>query len=639
MAIITQFRVAGLVVGIALLALPASAQAPRQQSYPVSSLEIEYVLPHPRHPEVRELLDLEVEMRVTRGGLMQPHPVAERTRFRLGAIPPGTRFWTTGLQYLTRQLLAEFERRDIGGVIITLPDLEEGSGADLRPPGDTRLRVRIWTGRVETIATVADGSRFRGSLDERTNLPEHDWVRRGSPVQAGGEDALIDARAIEDYGRRLSRHVGRRIDARLRPGRAPGTTRLEYHVAETKPWLAYANYSNTGTRATGHARERFGFAHYQLSGRDDILRIDYSTGNFDQVHGVFGSYDTPLDPGRRVRLRAFGSWSRYDRSELGDTTLDDIPAFSGLEFSGEQWEGGARLGGEVVQAGPLFFDLFASARWREVSVDNENSAGQAVFAEGHSQFLLPGGGARVFYDDSLTRFELETRYEANLPGVARTRSSDLVDLGRLGADRDFQLLSWNGELSFYIEPILWYRRGFGDPGSAARSTLAHEVQIRTAGQWTFGDRLVPQFEQIAGGLHTVRGYRQAAAAGDTAAIGTVEYRLHLARLLDPGGEPVEVPVLGPFSYRPRTVFSRADWDLILKLFYDAAVVREEAASGQGDAGRLRKETLAAWGIGAELLLMRHLRAGIDLGFRRSGLSDGTRAGISPRTHLYVTITY
>ena len=35
-------------------------------------------------------------------------------------------------------------------------------------------------------------------------------------------------------------------------------------------------------------------------------------------------------------------------------------------------------------------------------------------------------------------------------------------------------------------------------------------------------------------------------AGDSAVIGTMEYRLHLARLLDPGGDPIELPVIGRF---------------------------------------------------------------------------------------------
>src|SRR5262249_47601826 len=67
-----------------LLAAPAAAQPSTvPHSYPVSAFVIEYPLPHPELPTAEELLDLEVEMRVTRGGLMQPHETTQNVRFRL----------------------------------------------------------------------------------------------------------------------------------------------------------------------------------------------------------------------------------------------------------------------------------------------------------------------------------------------------------------------------------------------------------------------------------------------------------------------------------------------------------------------------------------------------------------------------
>src|SRR6185436_5509143 len=105
----------GLLLAVFVLAaLPAAAQrSGTPQSYPVSAFVIEYPLPHPDLPPVAALLDLEVEMRVTRGGLMQPHPSTENVRFRLGAVPPDTRIWDTGLVYVNRQILEEFGRRGI----------------------------------------------------------------------------------------------------------------------------------------------------------------------------------------------------------------------------------------------------------------------------------------------------------------------------------------------------------------------------------------------------------------------------------------------------------------------------------------------------------------------------------------------
>jgi hemolysin activation/secretion protein len=612
---------------------PAHAQTPRrQQSYPVSEFVIENPLPHPDHPSAADLLALQVEMRITKGGLMQPHPTTENVAFPLSAIPPGARVWASGLRYVNAQILAEFERRGIGGVIITLPDLEEGSGRDLRAAGDTRLRLRIWTGRIENIATIADGSRFSGPAAERTNRPEHRYVRDDSPVRAGGDDSLIRIDEIEDYAKRLSRHPGRRVDAKLRPGGLPGTSLLEYHVAEYKPWLVYAQIANNGTEATDELRERFGLSNTQLTGRDDILRLDYITGNFDDVHAGFGSYElplaTPLWQRDRVRLRLDGSWSDYDASEVG---------VARLEFGGEQWDAGGRVILNLLQAGGFFLDAFGGAHWRNVTVENELTL---AGGEAEDDFFLPEAGAIATYDGLTAQLYFEAGVDWNVPSVAGTDSETLFELGRSQPSTSFERLRWNGTFSFFLEPIVLYRRGWGDPGAPQRSTLAHEVVLNTRGQWSFDDRLLPQFQQIAGGLYTVRGYEQSVVAGDGAVIGSIEYRLHLARLLDPGPEPIELPVLGPFQVWPRTVFTRPDWDLVLKAFVDAArtyETRTDEASFVNVAED--RESLLAWGIGAEIQFMRYLRAGVDVAWPRSKLADESTGSDDPQIHAVATIMF
>jgi hemolysin activation/secretion protein len=623
---------AQLLVLFALSALPAAAQRPGvPQSYPVSGFVIEYPLPHPDLPPAAELLALEVEMRVTRGGLMQPHPTTENVRFHLDAVPPGTRIWDTGLLYLNRQILGEFERRGIGGVVITLPDLEERTGRDLRPPGEQRLRVRVWTGRVENIATVADGDRFPGTIEERTNRAEHRFVRDDSPVRAGGDDSLIRTEELEDYTRRLSRHPGRRVDAVLEPGETPGATRLAYHVAEQKPWTAYVQVGNYGTESTTEWRERFGFSHNQLTGHDDILRLDYVTGNFDDVHAGFGSYEAPIWKLDRLRARAYGGYSEYDASEVGVTRLD---------FTGTQWEAGGRLIGNLWQWHALFVDAFGGARWRNVTVENDLVLG-LVGGEAEEDFFLPEVGLSVSHQALWSRLDLEAGWETNLASTADTGDRlELGQLGRIDPEPDFSIVKWAGAFSFYLEPIVYARRGWGDPGNPSRSTLAHEIVISTRGQWAYDDdRLVPQFHQVAGGQFTVRGYDQSVVAGDTAAIGSIEYRYHFARTLDPGAEPIELPVVGPFQLQPRTVYSRADWDLILKAFADGAKLWY-SDSNDPTVPEDQDEDLFSVGVGAELQFMRYLRAGVDVAWPRSKLADDSRGNDDPfEIHLLVTVMF
>lgn len=614
-----------LVAGVAL-AGAAAARTARPQSYPVSGFEIGYALPHPAHPPLSAFRELELEMRVTEGGLMEPHPATRNVRFRLDDVPPGTRMWSSGLRYVSRRILEVFEERGIGGVIVTLPDLEEGTGRDLRAPGDTALRVVIWTGRVENVATIADGDRFPGTQEERTNRPEHRFVREGSPVTAGGERGLLRIGEIEEYARRLSRHPGRRVDAKLRAGHEPGTTRIDYHVAEHRPWLVYASVANNGTEATDELRERFGASHTQLTGRDDVLRLDYVTAAFDEVHAAFGSYEAPVWRLPRLRWRAYGSWSEYDASELGAARLD---------FQGDQWEAGGRLVGNVFQRGAFFVDVYGGARWRNASIDNEFVIGTLVDSDaGEEDFFLPEAGVGLAYESLGARLLFEAGWERNLSSVAGTEAERLATLGRVDPDEDFQMLRWSGSFSLYLESILYRGRGWADPASTSRSTLAHELVLTTRGQWSLGNRLVPQFEQVAGGLYTVRGYDQSEVAGDSAAIGSIEYRLHLARLLDPGGEPVEVPFVGPVQVRPTHVFARPDWDLVLRGFLDGG------RTWVTDAGiEERDETLASYGVGIELQLLRYLRAGVDVAWPRSDLSSGTQAGDDPELHFVVTVMF
>jgi hypothetical protein len=159
--------------------------------YRVSAFDVEYALDHPGHIPTQELLDLEVGLRSTAEAyrlLLGHGDPAHQPAHRLHLQPP------------------PLQRRD--------------------RHGRTRLRLRIWTGRVSRVTTLADGDRFGGlATDERTNNAAHDWIRDRSPVRPGGPRGLLDIQALEDYAAELSRHPGRRVDVELEAGDRPGTTR------------------------------------------------------------------------------------------------------------------------------------------------------------------------------------------------------------------------------------------------------------------------------------------------------------------------------------------------------------------------------------------------------------------------------
>ena len=332
-----RLLVLACVVAIVGVAAPAGAlRTAHGPVFPVGAFVVEYALDHPRHIDPEDLLELEVGLTSLGLAYVAPRPVDRTVRMRLSSIPDGASFSATAIQHITQFVVSTFNRRGFNGIIVTVPDIDEETGTDLRPRGETTLRLRIWTGRITRLTSVADGERFEDlGVEQRTNHTAHGWIRDRAPVQPGGLRGLLDVEALEDYAAEISRHPGRRVDVALDPGDLPGTTDVNLRIAETKPWVVYAQYSNTGTTSTTRNRERFGFLHNQATGRDDIFRIDYTTGDFSDVHAVVASYTGPFSlrlP--ELRFRVAGLYSEFDSSEVG---------FVDSDFHGEQALGEAQI--------------------------------------------------------------------------------------------------------------------------------------------------------------------------------------------------------------------------------------------------------------------------------------------------------
>jgi hypothetical protein len=611
--------VVGVCLGVVLGASLANGQPGAPASYPVRSLTLDYVLPHPDQPPVAELMTTRVALHRTSGGYKAPQVYDTRVEVRLDALPaiPG-RFFPSGLQQVSRALIEALHLHGIDGVIVTVPGIEEGSGLDLRPAGSTNLRLRIWTGRVSDVSTYADGDRWADlSAEQRIDHAEHDWMLDSSPVAAGGPNSLLDVGAIDDHARRLSRHPGRRVDAEIAPGREPGSSEVRYRVAESKPWFAYAQWSNTGTRDTTRSRPRFGFVHNQLFGIDDSLRLDYVSGNFDEVQGFFGSYEVPIAFEKRLRLIAAGSYSEYDASSVG---------LSFANFKGEQAEGGIDLLYEAFQWKELFVDVLGGARWVHAEVDNK-----LVGTKGKTDFFLPQVGVRVERETVDTTLRFGATVDFNVSGIANTSTKDIVLLGRADGDKNFARLLWGGTFSAYLEALI-DRAAWADTSTPASSTLAHEGFLSFRGQHTFGQRVAPQFEMVSGGLYTVRGYNQSLVAADTVVMTTAEYRLHLPRLLYPEPLPREAPVLGSFRTAPQYVYGSPDWDLILRAFFDIAWLED------ADAFDFEPDDTKMMGAGAgiELTFLRNFSARYDVGVALDRV--GGRANLNSVRH-YVVVSF
>lgn len=623
---------------------PVVESVKEELDFAVSELVIDYASPHPGLPELSGLLDqAKVSLVQTDGGYLagavgeagMPRSLNElnsELKGREGKAKLSALAVTRVTEALRDAMVAE----GLIGVFVEVDpsDIEVQVGppikrVDIRENKLT-LSIKIYTAVVTRLRTVAAGERITGN--GKLDNPVHASIKADSPVQprAEGEEErkdLLRREELDSYVLKLNRHPGRRVDVAI-SGEEKETTDIEpsavvldYLIRENNPLLLYFQVSNTGTEQTEKWRERFGLVHNQLTGNDDVLSLDYVTGGFDRVHIFNGSYELPVFD-RDLRLKFFGSYNQFDASQVGRAAGS---------FNGSTYFVGGELSWNVLQFNETFVDLTSAIRYQNVSISNETNPAQPI--RGSTGFLLPNFGVKLerFTDEAITN--VGVNFEFNLPGAAETDATEVIRLGRLGGEREWTALQWNVEQSFYLEPI--FDR---DLFLAGKSTLAHELAFAFKGQNTFGNLVAPNFQGVAGGLYSVRGYPESIVAGDTVYIVSGEYRLHVPRLFDVEATPGML--FGEeFRYAPSQPYARPDWDLILKAFVDVGNVQSS-----GSSPLERDETIIGAGIGVEFLFKRFVNMRLEYGFaldevRETGSSRNLINEGDGRIHFVTTLLF
>jgi hypothetical protein len=255
--------------------------------------------------------------------------------------------------------------------------------------------------------------------------------------------------------------------------------------------------------------------------------------------------------------------------------------------------------------------------------------------EGEEDFFIPRLGLRLERRTDKATTTADLGFEGNIKDIAGTDESELPALGRSNTDAEWVRFDWDAEHSFYLEPLL-NGEAWEDPSTPASSTLAHEISLRFRGQYAFGNRLVPNYEQTIGGLYTVRGYEESVAAGDTVLNTRLEYRFHLPRIFAPS-EPGKL-FGNDFRWAPQRVYGSPDWDLIFRSFFDFGYTHNHDRV----AGVESDHTLPSAGVGAELKIKNNLSLRGEWGFALDdedflGGND-VQAGDS-QFHFVATILY
>jgi hemolysin activation/secretion protein len=588
------------------------------KSYPLTGVRIDYFKQHSSQPPIDELLNMPIKLGVTEDGLVAPRAGVPSVDIRLGDIgrTGPHHIYRSGITSVYGQIVKFFNDRGIIGVFVVVDAKDiDAKDDDLRPPTRTTLQFIVVTSVVKQVRTVATGNQVEEG--HRVDNPRYQSIKDHSPLQAGDDrDDLLNKDALDDYVLRLNRQPGRRVDVAVSGTGEIGGVNLDYLVAENRPWYVYAQVSNTGTAETNSWRERFGGVDNQLTGHNDILTLDYSTAGFDASQAVVGSYELPFLDFDRVRYRIYGSWNQYTASDVGQ---------SKEQFTGSEWTAGNELTANIFQHRDLFIDVVGGFRFQNVQTEGINGNGDATY-------FSPYASLRA---EKVTDVE-STTASATLVGFFTDANvhNQIVPLGRSNVTQNSLVLQFEAAHSMFLEPLL-NLQGF----EQGKSTLANELYVGVHGQYAFDYRLIPQDEDIAGGLYSVRGYPESIVAGDTVFVVTSEYRLHIPRLFPIQPDPTKTPFLWDksFRYSPQQAYGHPDWDLIARAFVDVGrVLNTDHLPTDNNS------TLVGTGVGLEFLYKQNFDIRCDWGVAlndiRSGVSTEVESG-SNRFHISATLLY
>ncbi len=569
---------------------------------------------HPRLPRLEDAAQLQVRLGKVADGYVAPRAGVETVSFALADAPKQAlkKYYASAILSIEEQLVAWFNARGLIAVFVATHPSDmavqldrDGKPTALEDHRGTRkdLRLVVWVGVVTKVRTIASGARV--PKDARVDNPAHARIKARSPVKPASEVArndLLDREALEQYTAFLSRHPGRRVDVALSSDDRPGGVVLDYLVSENRPWYAYIQASNTGTKYTRPWRERFGFVHNQLTGRDDILTLDYTTAGFDKAHAVTLSYEAPVFSLDRLRWRTYASWSKYTASDVG---------VASAEYRGKSCSFGAEMLYNIFQRRAFFLDTILGARWERLRVED-----RLLEQTGEDDLLIPYFGFRLQRITEVASTWGSLIVERNTVSIPNTERSELERLGRSKPDLHYQVLKYELSHSFYLEPLL-NPKGWENPTTWRSATLAHELAFWVRGQHSMGSRLIPQQEMVAGGAYTVRGYPESVLVGDSVCVASAEYRFHVPRLFKPRPEPAKLPVFNqPFRFAPQQVYGRPDWDLVLRAFYD--IGRGTNVHRQTFE---RDRTIRGTGLGAELRIKDNFSIRCDYGVALDDVVD------------------
>lgn len=483
-------------------------------------------------------------------------PTAQVERLMAPFAGPGRGFGD--VRRAVEALQQAYRDRGYSVVVVQLPEQELEQGV---------VRVRVIEPRIGKIDV--QGNRLFSGGNVRASLP---GLREGTTPNIRDISASLKV---------ANTNPAKQTTLALQSAGADDVVDATVRVAEDKPWRLGLTADNTGNAETGRTRLGLLVQHANLWDRDHVASLQYTT-SLEQpskvsVYGV--GYHVPLYA-LGDSMDFFASHSNVDSGAITAGVLD-------LLVSGKGTVAGARYNYSLPQRGDLASTLVFGVDWRAyrnnvelggVQLGNDVTvhplsltySGQLALAPGQLAFQLTG--------------------VQNIPGGSKGRDEDF-NAQRAGAKASYRLLR--------------YSAGYSQP-------LAPDWQLRLQLNGQAADQaLVPGEQFGAGGVGSVRGFRDREVAGDSG---------HFI------GAEVETPNWCPpgpgLTLQCRAV-----------VFVEAASVSRNNALA-GEAGRT---SIAGAGIGLRFALERSASLQVDYGRVLDG--GGIRQRGDSRVHVALSLSY
>jgi hemolysin activation/secretion protein len=562
--------------------LPKSEVGVQQTTYSVSNIVFKYDQSHPKQIPVEELEQIPLK----KGGM---------TIDQINQSSEDILLSQSDLRQIIDTLRHYLDSKGINWAVIYVPKNEiSETGEDLR--SDTVLTIAISTPIVKQASVTYAGK-------ENPKLTEK--IENGMPISlpdpsTGYPGDFINSNVLNQYLHSLNRHPDRRVDLEIGPTGIPGEAAIDFVVTEKKPYHFYVSMNNNTPRPVDRWQESVGFIHTQLTGNDDIFKLNASTDSFDRFYTFNASYEAPLYGSIKNRWQVSGSFSRFISAEF---------ALPQNLFVGTQAIGDVEFISNVGQWDKLFLDVVADLQYRHI-----HNRGHFFFASATKNFLLPAVSLKVIQLKRETKLIASISVQSTMSSLFWDVKKGLDNLGRVDLSSNWAIVQGDLYGSFYLESLF--------QKSDKVKHLAHEIVAIGQFQNAFHQRLIPQLEGVLGGLYTVRGYPQSTISGDNFYMGSLEYRFHLPKIFRPR-KNATVKIFGqPLRWAPREPKGDAEWDFVLRGFYDV---------GQTTVNERRhferNYLIMGAGCGAELVMWQNLfvRADWAVGLRAAnGIRSGNR---------------